>query len=46
MKVVTILSMKQLTPQKVKWKLRKKGADLYRNGKVAVKNRKTTKFLP
>ena len=24
MKVVTILSMKQLTPQKVKWKLRKK----------------------
>ena len=34
MKVVTILSMKQLTPRKVKRKLRKKkGADLYREGK-------------
>ena len=45
-KVITILSMKQLTPRKVKLKLRKKGADLDKRGKVAKKNEKRTKFLP
>ena len=34
-KVIMILSMKQLTPRKVKWKLRRKGADLDKKKKVA-----------
>ena len=37
--------MKQLIPQKVKWKLRRKGADLDKKGKAAIKN-EMTKFLP
>ena len=45
-KVTTILSMKQLTPQQVKWKLRRKGVDLDKKGKVAIKNGKMTKCLP
>ena len=34
--VITILSMKQLTPQNVNWELRRKGADLDKKGKVAI----------
>ena len=44
-KVRAILSMKQLT-WKLKWKLRIKGADLGKKGKVAIKNGKMMKFLP
>ena len=45
-KVITILSRKQLTPWKVKWKLSRKGADLDKKGNVAIKNGKVMKFLP
>ena len=45
-KVITILSKKQLTPRKVKRKLRRKGPDLDKRGKVAKKNEKMTKILP
>ena len=45
-KVITILSIKQLTPEKVKWKLKRKGVDLDKRGGVATKNRKMTKFFP
>ena len=38
--------MKQVTPQKVKWKLRRKVANIDKKGKVALKNGKITKFLP
>ena len=44
-KVITILSVEQLTPQKVKWKLRRKEADIEKKRKVAIKN-EMTKFLP
>ena len=44
LKVITILSIKQLTPRKVKWKLRKRGVDLAKKGKVAIKNGTMTKF--
>ena len=37
--------MKQLTTRKEKWKLRRKGADLDKKGKVAIKNGRIIKFL-
>ena len=36
MNAITILSKKQLTPQKVKWKLSRKGVNLDKKGKVAI----------
>ena len=39
-----LVDEKQPTPRKVKWKLRRKGADLDKKGKVAIKNEKMTNF--